>query len=71
MARGLQAGEDDTRTLTDLLVSQVSHSVCGRERAYVCVRERERERERVSEREKVLVRDKACVYCVGEREREK
>lgn len=27
MSRGLQAGEDDTRTLTDLLVSQVTYFI--------------------------------------------
>ena len=39
MARGLEAGEDDTRTLTDLLVSQVSgyHSVSQLVSLFVCL----------------------------------
>jgi hypothetical protein len=40
MSRGLQAGEDDTRTLTDLLVSQVREELnAGRNCVWVGVRE--------------------------------
>ena len=43
MSRGLQAGEDDTRTLTDLLVSQVS--ICMSSKLSVCESDRQTDKQ--------------------------